>query len=163
VARFLIIGCGCRGRSLARELRGRGHAVRGTTRDPGRVAEIEAAGVEAFVGDPDRIATLTRALDHVSVAFVLLASASAEPEQLGALHGTRLEMLLSKMIDTTVRGIVYEAAGSVEPSLLHAGAERVRALCEDSSIPFALLDADPDLPGVWLRAALAAAERVLGA
>ena len=47
------------------------------------------------------------------------------------------------MLDTTVRGIVYEAAGSVDRALLAAGAELVRERCEDSRIPFALLDADP--------------------
>ena len=43
------------------------------------------------------------------------------------------------MIDTTVRAIVYESAGSVDPAVLAGGAERVRAACEDSLIPYALL------------------------
>ena len=46
MARVLIVGCGCRGRALAADLRGAGHAVRGTTRDPGRTAAIAAAGAE---------------------------------------------------------------------------------------------------------------------
>jgi len=143
LARCLIIGCGCRGLSLARELTAAGHAVRGTTRDPARRGEIEAAGAEAVIGDPDVVATLARSLDHVSVACVLLGSAVGSPEQLAALHGPRLEMLLTRMLDTTVRGIVYETAGAVDPAVLRAGAERVRACCEDSRIPYALLEADP--------------------
>jgi Trk K+ transport system NAD-binding subunit len=43
LARCLIIGCGCRGRMLARELVKDGHAVRGTTRDRARLAAIEEA------------------------------------------------------------------------------------------------------------------------
>ena len=161
MARCLIIGCGCRGRSLGRELIAAGHAVRGTTRDPTRAAEIEAIGAEAVVGDPDVIATLARSLDHVSVACVLLGSADGSAERLAALHGTRLEMLLTRMLDTTVRGIVYEAAGSVDRALLDAGAELVRERGEDSRIPFVLLDADPGDASAWVSAAVRAVDRVL--
>ena len=161
MARCLIIGCGCRGLSLTRELIAAGHAVRGTTRDPGRRAEIEAAGAEAVIGDPDVVATLARSLEHVSIACVLLGSAVGSPEQLAALHGTRLEMLLTRMLDTTVRGIVYEAAGSVDAALLGAGAARVRERCEDSRIPYALLEADPADVDAWTVAAVAAVNSAL--
>jgi len=162
VARFLIIGCGCRGRALSAELRTHGHAVRGTTRDPGKAGLIEAAGATAVVGDPDRIATLSGALDHVSIACLLLGAANGAPDQLAALHGPRLEMLLARMLDTTVRGIVYEAAGTVEQSLLDNGAELVRAVCEDSRIPYALLKADPADHRAWLRASWSSIEGLLG-
>jgi uncharacterized protein YbjT (DUF2867 family) len=161
VARFLIIGCGCRGRSLARELRSSGHAVRGTTRDPDTAREIEAAGAQAHLGDPDRVATIAPAMDHVSLALILLGSAQGSPEHLEALHGSRLEMLLTKMLDTTVRGIVYESAGTVAPEILRAGADRVRAACEDSRIPFEFLAADPAEPAAWVAQAAVAVGRVL--
>ena len=161
MARCLIIGCGCRGLALATELIARGHAVRGTTRDPRRAGELEAAGVEPFVADPDRIATLARAFDHVGVACLLLGSATGSAQQLQALHGTRLEMLLTRMIDTTARGVVYECAGSVDDAVLRAGAARVREACERSLIPYVLLDADPDEHAAWLQAACAAVQRVL--
>jgi nucleoside-diphosphate-sugar epimerase len=159
--RCLIIACGCRGRALAAELRSRGHTVRGTTRDPGRCAAIESVGAEAFVGDPDRIATLTPALEHVSVACLLLGSATGEHEALVALHGSRLDMLLERMLDTTVRGVVYEATGTVDPKLLQVGSERVRWACERSLIPYQLLVSDPTEPGAWVSAAAAAVQRAL--
>lgn len=161
MARCLIVGCGCRGRSLARELIARGHAVRGTTRDPARLESIEAAGAEGVLGDPDVIASLARSFEHVAVACVLLGSAAGAPAQLASLHGTRLEMLLSRMLDTTVRGIVYEAAGSVDGAVLAGGAARVRERCELSRIPYALLEADPADPDAWVSAAAAAVDRVL--
>jgi nucleoside-diphosphate-sugar epimerase len=161
VARCLIIGCGCRGLELTRSLRERGHAVRGTTRDPARRPEIEAAGAEAYVGDPDRVATLGPALAHVGVACLLLGSASGSDEQLTALHGTRLDMLLERMLDTTVRGIVYEAAGTVDAGLLAAGAQRVRHACERSLIPYVLLEADPAEHSAWVTAAATAVEHAL--
>ena len=161
MARCLIIGCGCRGRSLAAELIARGHAVRGTTRDAAQVPAIEAVGAEAFVGDPDVIATLTRALEYVTVAIILLGSVRGSPAQLAALHGTRLDMLLTRMIDTTVRGVVYEASGSVEPDVLAAGAARVRAHCEDSRIPYVLLNSDPAEESGWAAATVAAVQRTL--
>ena len=140
MARCLIIGCGCRGRALARELVARGNAVRGTTRDPARAREIEAAGAEPVVGDPDRVATLAPSLEHVGVAVILLGSAAGSHDALAALHGPRLDMLLLRMLDSTVRGIVYEATGTVDDEILAAGARRVREFCEGSRIPYALLD-----------------------
>ena len=111
MARCLIIGCGCRGQALSRELVARGNAVRATTRDPAHVGAIEAAGAEAVVGDPDRVATIAPAFEHVGAAVILLGSAVGTPEALAALHGSRLDMLLLRMLDSTVRGIVYEAVG----------------------------------------------------
>ncbi len=161
MARCLIVGCGCRGLLLARELKASGHAIRGTTRDPARRRELESAGVEAFVGDPDRIGTLAPALAQVGVACILLGCATGSPEQLAALHGTRLDMLLERMLDTTVRGVVYESSGSVDPALLAAGAERVRYACQRSLIPHVLLEADPADHESWPAAAAVAVHDAL--
>ncbi len=163
MARCLIIGCGCRGRALGRSLIDRGHAVRGTTRAAGGLAALHVAGIEPHVGDPDRISTLAPALDHVSVACVLLGSLTDTPEAIAALHGPRLEMLLVRMLDTTVRGVVYESAGTVPRPVLEDGSELVRSACRRSLIPYALLDSDPDDHSAWLGAGLAAVEDVLAA
>jgi putative NADH-flavin reductase len=156
MARCLIIGCGARGQALSRELRARGNVVRGTTRAPARVAAIEAAGAEAFVGDPDRLETLFAALDHVSVAYVLLGSASGSKEQLAALHGDRLESLVFKMVDTTIRVVIYEAAGTVKDSLLAGGERIVERVCNENRMLYSILSADPDDRQGWLDAAVAA-------
>lgn len=137
--------------------------MRGTTRSVARSSQIEAAGAQAFVGDPDRVATLAPAFEHVGVACVLLGSATGTPVQLEALHGTRLDMLVERMLDTTVRGVVYEAAGSVPRALLAAGAERVAHACERSLIPYVLLSADPADHDGWPAAACEAVEQVLDA
>jgi hypothetical protein len=71
-------------------------------------------------------------------------------------------MLLSKMIDSTVRGIVYEAAGQVPAAILDRGARRVRAFCEDSRVPYVLLDSARAEHAAWLGEAVAAVESVLG-
>ena len=105
MARVLIVRCGCRGQALARELVAAGHAVRGTTRDPARTEAIAAAGAEPYVGDPDRIGTLMDALRGVTVVCWLLG---AVPD--ADLHGGRLRMLFEKLVDTPVRGVVYERA-----------------------------------------------------
>jgi NAD(P)-dependent dehydrogenase (short-subunit alcohol dehydrogenase family) len=157
MARCLIIGCGCRGRALARELVARGHAVRATTRDPGRVDAVAATGAEPIVGDPDRVGTLAPAFEHVAAACILLGSATGSPDALAALHGTRLEMLLSRMLDSTVRGIVYEVPRAGDPAVRDGGVRRVRAFCEDSLIPYALLDGG----GAWPAAGADAVDRVL--
>jgi hypothetical protein len=118
-------------------------------------------GAEAFVGDPDRVATMTPALEHVSVACLLLGSATGEHEALAALHGSRLDMLLERMIDTTVRGVVYEASGTVDPELLRVGSERVRWACDRSLIPYQLLLSDPVETGAWVSAAAGAVQLAL--
>ncbi|MGI9185130.1 MAG: NAD(P)H-binding protein [Solirubrobacteraceae bacterium] len=162
MARCLIVGCGGRGLALTRELRAAGHAVRGTTRDPSRCGEIEAAGAQAWVADPDRVATIVPAFAQVGVALLLLGSASGSREQLEALHGTRLDMLLERMLDTTVRAVVYESAGSVPEDVLTQGSERVRYACRRSLIPYVLLDVGPDDHRAWRAAAMAAVDQALG-
>src|SRR5205823_4265233 len=122
LARVLIVGCGCRGQALARSLRTAGHAVRGTTRDPARTAAIAAAGAEPYVGDPDRIGTLMDALAGVTVLVWLLGEV-AVPE----LHGGRLRMLFEKLVDTPVRGVVYEGTQD--------GRALARACADTWSIP----------------------------
>src|SRR5947209_7529065 len=88
VARCLIIGCGCRGTELALGLRAAGHSIRATTRDAERAQVLAAHGFDGIVADPDRVATLAAALDHVAVAYILLGSASGSAEAVAALHGT---------------------------------------------------------------------------
>ena len=107
-----MVGGGCRGLALARELVAGGHAVRAVTRTEARRAAIVAAGCECWIGDPDRIGTLRYALDNVTVLLWLLGTATGP--NVADLHGSRLRMMLEKVTDTTVRGVVYEAAGTVE-------------------------------------------------
>lgn len=117
--------------------------------------------MQAVVGDPDRVATIAPAFAHVGVMCVLLGSAIGDRERLSALHGPRLQMLLERMLDTTVRGVVYECVGSVEWEILQAGAERLRRACARSLIPVVMLTADPRDHVSWPLAAAAAVERAL--
>ena len=161
MARVLIVGCGCRGRALAGALAADGHAVRGTTRDPQAAERIAAAGAEPYVGDPDRIGTLMDALAGVTILVWLLGSAAGEPERVAALHDGRLRMLFEKLVDTPVRGVVYEAAGTVPAAAL----ERGRALAAHAEatwhLPVALLEAPPAPHDAWLAAARAAVAGLL--
>ena len=122
MARVLIVGCGCRGRELATALREAGHAVRGTTRDPAATAAIAEAGAEPYVGDPDRIATLMDALTGVTILVWLLGNVPLED-----LHAGRLRMMFEKLVDTPVRGVVYEGTPS--------GADLARVCAATWSIP----------------------------
>lgn len=159
MARVLIVGCGGRGQALARELVAAGHAVRGTTRDPARAGAIAAAGAEPYVGDPDRIGTLMDALAAVTIVCWLLAS--AEGEHAADLHAGRLRMLWEKLVDTPVRGVVYEAAGTLGPDVLAGGLELSRRAQETWQIPLAVLDTDPAECERWRAEAIAAVERLL--
>jgi nucleoside-diphosphate-sugar epimerase len=162
VARALIVGCGCRGRELGRDLAAAGWAVRGTTRRPEGAEAIEASGIEAVVADPDRALTVLEQIEGVSLILWLLGSARGDAELLEALHGPRLERVLEEMVDTPVRGFVYEAAGSVEPRLFERGRAIVTAAGERWRIPYELVDADPADPAVWRAEMLAAIGRLVG-
>ena len=157
MARVLVVGCGCRGRSLAAALRADGHAARGTTRSADRLAAIEASGVEGVVADPDRLGTIMGQLAGVTVVCWLMGTVTGAPE----LHGPRLETLLERLVDTPVRGIVYEAAGTVEPALLAAGAAAVRAAAQRWRMPAEVVEADPADHEGWLAAMRAAVGRLL--
>ncbi len=164
VARVLIVAGGCRGRRLAEALAGEGHAVRITTRSEAGRAAIEAAGAECWIGTPDRLATLRGSLENVTVLCWLLATASGTPEELAALHGSRLEYFMTQAIDTTVRGVVYEARGPGDAADLLASGERVvRELAERNSIPVAFLTAQPLDVEDWLADARGAVASLLGA
>jgi hypothetical protein len=159
--RALMVGGGCRGLRLARELVAEGHAVRAVTRTESRRAEIEAAGCQCWIGDPDRIGTLRYALDNVTVLLWLLGTATGH--NVSALHGSRLRMMLDEATDSTVRGVLYEAAGTVEGETLETGAREVARAQALNEIPGALVEADPRAPDAWVRAARAAIEHLLSA
>jgi hypothetical protein len=155
VARVLIVGCGCRGLALAAALPD--HAIRGTTRSPERLPELEGADVEGVVADPDRLATLVPALAGVTVVCWLMGGASGSPE----VHGARLQTLMEHLVDTPVRGFVYEAAGSAEATVLERGAQIVRAASQTWRIPSEIVTADFQAHEEWLEATRAAVGRLL--
>lgn len=140
MARVLIVGCGCRGRSLGSALASEGHAVRGTSRNSEGAGLISGSGIEGVIADPSVLGTLLPLLEGVTVVVWMLGRV-ASPE----LHGPRLESMLGKLVDSGVRGFVYEE-GPGASLVLDAG-ERWR-------MPVAVAASD-ELP--------AAVESVLGA
>src|SRR5918997_5984358 len=150
MARILVVGCGCRGRALAGSLGE--HAVRGTTRDPGRLPGLETEGIDGVVADPDRLATLVPALAGVTVICWLMGSAGDSPE----VNGDRLQTLMEHLVDTPVRGLVFEAAGSVDAALLERGAQIVRTASETWHIPVQVVTVAPDSREDWVGAMTAA-------
>jgi nucleoside-diphosphate-sugar epimerase len=149
LARALIVGCGCRGRALGQRLLAEGWAVRGTTRRAEGLAAIEAVGIEAALADPDRVGTLLELVGDVAIVFHLLGSAAGEPGSVAAIHGPRLERLMEKLVDTPVRGVVYEATGSVDSGLLEAGAEIVRNASRTWRIPVEIVAGEPTDAAGW--------------
>ena len=149
MARALIVGCGCRGRALGERLLADGWAVRGTSRSERGLAAIEAAGIKPARADPDRPGTLLDLVGDVAVAYYLLGSAAGERELLEAIHGPRLERLLEHLVDTPLRGFVYEAQGSVDPALLAGGAEIVQSAGRTWRIPVAIADSQPEDAAEW--------------
>ena len=157
---------------------GQGHAVRASTRTESGRAEIEASGAECWVGTPDRLATLRGALENVTIACWMLAGASGPTDDIEALHSSRLEFFLAQAIDTTVRGLIYDAtplgAASarasppcVDEHMLAGGTRIARALTELNAIPLVVLGADAragddeNADERWIVAAVAAVDGLL--
>ena len=138
MARALIVGCGCRGRELGERLLAEGWAVRGTSRREEGLAAIEAAGIEPALADPARPGTILELVDDVAVLVLLLGSAGGSEEELAAIHGPRLERLMEHLVETPVRGVVYE--GTEE------GEEVARAARRTWRIPVEIVSPEDDLP-----------------
>lgn len=146
MARALIVGCGCRGRELGTQLLADGWAVRGTSRREEGLAAIEAAGIEPAPADPDRPGSILELVNDVAVLVLLLGSAEGSEEELAAIHGPRLERLMEHLVETPVRGVVYEGT--------EGGAEVVRAAALTWRIPVEILAAESD-PAASVEAILA--------
>jgi uncharacterized protein YbjT (DUF2867 family) len=158
LARALIVGCGCRGRELGSALAELGWQVRGTSRRPEEMEAIEAAGVEPSAANPDRPGTVLELCRDVAVVVWLLGSANGEAT--AAIHGSRLESLLEKLVDSPVRGFAYEAAGTVDAEALAEGARIVERAGETWRIPVILLTEERYAPG-WAARTAAQIERLL--
>jgi hypothetical protein len=124
--------------------------VRFVTRHEAFRPEIEAAGAECWIGDPDRIGSLRYALESATVLLWLMGRA---PD--GDLHGSRLTMMMERTIDTTVRGVVYEGTDG--------GAAEVARMADFNEIPHAILDVPRADEDAWVAAVLAAVDGVLAA
>lgn len=160
--RVLIVGGGARGLELTRRLVSRGDAVRIVSRNESRRASIEQAGAEFLLGDPDRVGTLRYACENVTALVWALGTASGDDAaRVAALHGTRLEMMLERTIDTTVRAVVYEAAGTLPPEHFEHGRAVVERLCRKNEIPFAIVDTPPSDAEPWAATVDAAISELL--
>lgn len=137
--------------------------VRGTTRTSPGLGAIEAVGTQAAAADPDRLGTLLPLLQGVSAVCWLMGSAKGTPEAVAALHGPRLQSLLAKLVDTPVRGLVYEAAGTVPAGLLAEGSAIARGAGATHRMPVRVVEQEPEATGEWLAAMRAAVTYVLTA
>jgi nucleoside-diphosphate-sugar epimerase len=162
MARALIVGCGCRGRVLGERLLAAGWQVRGSSRDPEATRAIAAAGIDAVVADPAVVGTVYDQLDGVAVVYWLLASAAGPAEEVAPLHGARLERLLEKLVDTPVRGFVYESEGSVAAAVRERGRRLVDGAAKRWRIPAVVVAADPGDAEGWAGEMEAAAGRLTG-
>ncbi len=157
----MVGGASARGLALTRALTADGHAVRIVTRTEEHRAAIEAEGAECWIGTPNAIGTLRYALDNVTVLLWLLGT--AEGGDVAALHGSRLGMMLERVTDSTVRGVIYEAVGTVADEAFATGTHEIREANRKNEIPFRLLEADPrGDQDAWLAATLGLIESLLG-
>jgi hypothetical protein len=152
-----------------------GHVLGITTRSEDARAAIEAAGAECWIATPARLGTLRAALDGVTLACWLLAGASGAAEDVRELHASRLERFMRQLIDTTVRGFIYEASlpraeardalpgriSAVPARVLAEGAQVVRAMGAQHAIPVVVIER-AETEQAWLQRMHAAVRSLLG-
>ena len=124
------------------------------------MAAVAAAGFEGVRADPDRVATLMPLLSGTTVVCWLMGSAAGEADAVEALHGPRLKTLLERLVDSGVRGLVYEGAGTAPAAVLVEGAEEVRLAGATWRMPVEVVLAAPGTPD-WVTEMGAAVGRVL--
>ena len=113
------------------------------------------------MADPDRPGSVLELVGDVTVVHWLLGSALGEPELIAAIHGPRLEAMLARMVDTPVRGFLYEAGGSVRRRYLERGVELAEVASARWRIPVQIVAVDPADHQAWLGAMLGATSRLL--
>lgn len=148
MARALIVGCGCRGRSLGERLLAEGWQVRGTSRSNKGLESIASAGIEPALADPARPGTVLDLVGDVTTVAWLLGSARGSEEELEAIHGSCLERVMERLVETPVRRFLYEASGSVEGALLARGSKIVRAAEERWRIPISIVESGAGGQGI---------------
>ena len=163
------MGGGDRGWLLGRAVVEAGHAARVVPSDashagaqgrahPGARAAAEQRkskphDPELFPADPRRLATLRGALERVTLACWLFGSASGSQEEVQAWHGDRLEAFVRQLLDSSARGFVYEAAGSVAPEVRAQGARLAAETAARHAMVLGLLEQDPADEAAWLEQA----------
>jgi hypothetical protein len=101
-------------------------------------------------------------MPHVANTSALVwLMGSAVGDDVEALHRTRLQTVLERLVDTPVRGMVYEAAGTLPSELLREGAAAVRKAALTWEMPNVIVDQHPRDHDVWLAAMVAAVGEVL--
>jgi hypothetical protein len=123
------------------------------------VPVLEAAGIEPAVGDPYRLATLLPHIANTSAMVWLMGSATGDDVE--ALHRTRLTTTLERLVDSPVRGMVYEAAGTLPAQLLREGSAEVRKAGLTWQMPNVIVEQDPADHDAWVAAMVGAVEEVL--
>lgn len=149
MARALLVGCGCRARAVGSRLLKTGWEVRGTSRREAGLFEIEEAGIEPMLADPTDPASVLDLVADVTVVAWLLGSAEGSDEELAAIHGSCLERVLERLVETPVRGFVYDGKGSVDPIHLAHGRELTEMASETWRLPNACVLVDPLDEDTW--------------
>ncbi|MHB1810259.1 MAG: hypothetical protein ACYCU0_13355 [Solirubrobacteraceae bacterium] len=162
MARILIIGGRERALALAQARIEAGDVARVVVGGRDGFDAVCAIGAEPWAGDPLRLGTLLGALDRVAIACWLLGDATGTHEELVALHGARLEAFLREAVDSTMRGFVYEAAGSAGEELLRNGATIAASVAGRNVIPLATIETPPQERERWLSEADSAVASLLG-
>ncbi len=140
-----------------------GHVVRGTSRSQENLKHVADVGIEPAAADPVRLSQIMEHIEDVAVVVWLMGDARGDESGVSILHGAILEHMLRKLVDTQVRGFVYESSGRVNVGLIEKGREHVEYANRTWHIPVSFIDQSHDDAGRWLTEALQSVDSLLSA
>jgi nucleoside-diphosphate-sugar epimerase len=113
IKKILIVGCGYRGKRIAVRLIAQGYAVRGMTRSAEHAAALSALGIEPFIADVTKPATLDGIGEGVDAVYHLMGSMSGNDTQLQQLHVDGTRNLLNALNISKLQRYIYESSTAV--------------------------------------------------
>ncbi|MBJ7347130.1 MAG: hypothetical protein JHC87_01015 [Thermoleophilaceae bacterium] len=157
MARVLLAGTPERLAPVAERLVADGFAVRCAVAGGGPVA----SGAQSVDASPDLPGGIVMALEGVAVVCWLLGDAAwSDPD----LHDSKLETMLLRVVDTGVRGFVYELPSgfAAAPALASAGSKQVAHANETWHIPCEAISTEGFTDSQLAESVSAAVSRTLG-
>ncbi|HML94486.1 MAG TPA: SDR family oxidoreductase [Thermodesulfobacteriota bacterium] len=113
-----ILGCGWLGLPLGEYLLGKGYGVKGSTRTPGLLPELKAAGIEPYYISLDPGLTGGDGFERFFESEVLVINFPPERrEDIVDFHTAQIKSLASRVEKSPVKNVIFVSSTSVYPEL----------------------------------------------
>lgn len=112
-----ILGCGWLGLPLAISLIGKGHSVRGSTRDTEKLSELQSAGIRSFFLDlsPGLICDDPEGFFDADILVINIPP--ARRDDITEFHKKQIESIINAIEKSRIEKVIFISSTSVYPEL----------------------------------------------